>query len=86
MNTANNALPMAVNSINKVIVDTEVTPIYPVRYAYANFFEETLYENALPTDLNTLLHARTIKDGQGYIIRLLREGWVYPGQEHEKSL
>ena len=77
MNTANNALPMAVNSINKVIVDTEVTPIYPVRYAYANFFEETLHENALPTDLNTLLHARTIKDGQGYIIRLLREGWVY---------
>ncbi|GAA58246.1 hypothetical protein P20652_0097 [Pseudoalteromonas sp. BSi20652] len=77
MNTANNALPMAVNSINKVIVDTEVTPIYPVRYAYANFFEETLHENALPTDLNTLLHARTIKDGQGYIVRLLREGWVY---------
>ena len=77
MNTAKNALPMAVNSINKVIVDTEVTPIYPVRYAYANFFEETLHENALPTDLNTLLHARTIKDGQGYIVRLLREGWVY---------
>ena len=44
MNTAKNALPMAVNSINKVIVDTEVTPIYPVRYAYANFFEETLFQ------------------------------------------
>ncbi|MBU2894052.1 hypothetical protein KO495_12090 [Colwellia sp. D2M02] len=77
MNAATNNLAMAVNKTNKLIVGKKVTPIYPVRYAYANFFEETLSNSAIPVELYNLLYARTIKEGQGYIVRLLRKGWIY---------
>ncbi len=54
MNAATNNLAMAVNKTNKLIVGKKVTPIYPVRYAYANFFEETLSNSATPVELYNL--------------------------------
>ncbi|WP_411890993.1 toxin VasX [Yoonia sp. SDW83-1] len=61
--------------------DSTITPIYPVRYAYANFFEEGLEAPAPPPSLSTLIGARTVAAGNGYVIRLLREGWIYIREE-----
>jgi len=82
---------VAKNDINKFIIDTKVTPIYPVRYAYANFFEEELVEASEPPALSTLLDLDAtdnngyIRESKGYLIRLLREGWVYLREEDDEA-
>ncbi|MCJ8351184.1 toxin VasX [Moritella sp.] len=85
------AAPVAKNDMNKFIIDTKVTPIYPVRYAYANFFEEELSEASEPPTLSTLLdldasdNSGYIKESKGYLVRLLREGWVYIREEDDSA-
>ncbi|QUM89446.1 hypothetical protein HWV03_11870 [Moritella sp. 36] len=85
------AAPVAKNDINKFIIDTKVTPIYPVRYAYANFFEEELVGASEPPALSTLLDLDAtdnngyIRESKGYLIRLLREGWVYLREEDDEA-
>ncbi|EDM65984.1 hypothetical protein PE36_12152 [Moritella sp. PE36] len=85
------AAPVAKNDMNKFIIDTKVTPIYPVRYAYANFFEEELSEASEPPTLSTLLdldasdNSGYIKESKGYLVRLLREGWVYIREEDDAA-
>ncbi|MFT5879475.1 MAG: hypothetical protein ACI86X_000579, partial [Moritella sp.] len=81
----NIAAPVAINEVNKFIIDSKVTPIYPVRYAYANFFEEELSEASEPPELSTLLSATEIKESKGYLIRLLREGWIYIREEDDEA-
>ncbi|RDH41392.1 toxin VasX [Zooshikella ganghwensis] len=66
-------------------IDTKVTAIYPVRFAYANFFEESLEKAAEPPSINTMMGASTIADGKGYVIRLLRQGWVYIREEDDSA-
>lgn len=62
-----------------------ITPIYPVRYAYVNLFDE-LVAASEPPDVNTLLNATSVQASKGYAIRLLREGWVYIREEGGKDV
>jgi hypothetical protein len=69
-----------------VVIDSLIRPIYPVRYAYANFFGDDLVEPARPPALQTLLHQtnvmqKNVKATHGYVARLLRPGWVYIKEE-----
>ena len=57
-----------------------VIPIYPVRYGYANFFDEILPAQAPPT-LPEMAAASDLKETGGYLLRLLRAGWVYIKEE-----
>ncbi|WP_104040787.1 PAAR-like domain-containing protein [Vibrio hyugaensis] len=57
-----------------------VIPIYPVRYGYANFFDEILPAQAPPT-LPEMAAASGLKETGGYVLRLLREGWIYIKEE-----
>ncbi|WP_426761865.1 toxin VasX [Hafnia paralvei] len=57
--------------------DSDVKPIYPVRYAYANFFESSLQYALPPNDIKTMLSATSLRDALGYVVRLLRPGWIY---------
>ncbi|EPJ45395.1 MAG: hypothetical protein OFPII_27590 [Osedax symbiont Rs1] len=61
--------------------DTAVTPIYPVRYAYSNFLGTKLSESKNPPSVSKLMQAKTIHEGDGYIARLLRPGWIYIKEE-----
>lgn len=63
--------------------DANITPLYPVRYAYANFFTEALSEPTEPPPLPGLLGINDLQATQGYVIRLLREGWVYIREEDD---
>jgi len=73
----------ALNNINTIRIDANVTPIYPVRYAYANFFEAELAHAQNPPTISTLLNSNNLKDNDGYLLRILREGWVYIREEDD---
>ena len=64
----------------------QLTAIYPVRYAYGNFFEPTLSSAAMPPSLPSLMAADSISAGQGYLVRLLRKGWIYIREEGGSEL
>lgn len=72
---------VAIGSSNTIIIDSKVIPIYPVRYAYANFFGDSLAAAKSPPALSKLLNNTNISEGDGYIARLLRPGWVYIKEE-----
>ncbi len=72
---------VAANNINTLVIDTAVRPIYPVRYAYANFFEETLQDPVNPPPLKDLMGQTIAAQHQGYVARLLRPGWVFIREE-----
>ncbi|CAH1568236.1 conserved hypothetical protein [Vibrio jasicida] len=61
-----------------------VIPIYPVRYGYANFFDEVMPAQAPPSMLE-MNGATGLKDTGGYLLRLLREGWLYIKEESEEE-
>ncbi|NAX23277.1 PAAR-like domain-containing protein, partial [Vibrio sp. V39_P1S14PM300] len=61
-----------------------VLPIYPVRYGYANFFDTILPAQAPPT-LPEMASASGLNETGGYILRLLREGWIYIKEEGDKD-
>lgn len=61
-----------------------LTPIYPVRYAYANLFDATV-ASADPPNIDTLLASSTLQQSSGYVARLLREGWVYIREEGNEN-
>ncbi|MGR2703106.1 PAAR-like domain-containing protein [Vibrio campbellii] len=61
-----------------------VIPIYPVRYGYANFFDELMPAQAPPSMLE-MSGATGLKDTGGYLLRLLREGWLYIKEESEEE-
>ncbi|EGQ7793600.1 DUF4150 domain-containing protein [Vibrio parahaemolyticus] len=61
-----------------------VIPIYPVRYGYANFFDEVMPAQAPPSMLE-MNGATGLKDTGGYLLRLLREGWLYIKEESEED-
>ncbi|WP_341486052.1 toxin VasX [Thioclava sp. GXIMD4215] len=65
--------------------DANVTPIYPVRYAYANFFDE-LSSVSSPPAVSTFFNASNLPTTEGYVLRLLRPGWIYIKEETGKSL
>ena len=71
-------LQVGLGVLNKLVIG--VTPIYPVRYAYVNFFEEQLSAPSPPPKISTLLQGN-IHQSHGYVVRLLREGWVYIREE-----
>ncbi|MEJ2407042.1 MAG: hypothetical protein P8171_22710, partial [Candidatus Thiodiazotropha sp.] len=58
-----------------------ITPIYPVRFAYANFFKETPVAAAEPPPLSTMLGKSDPSQTQGYVARVLRPGWIYIREE-----
>ncbi|MEZ5511993.1 MAG: hypothetical protein R3F47_19225 [Gammaproteobacteria bacterium] len=51
---------VALNSLNTLVIPSRVTPIYPVRYAYANFSETLLLASDPP--LSTMLNAANVWD------------------------
>ncbi|MFV8455443.1 toxin VasX [Vibrio owensii] len=61
-----------------------VIPIYPVRYGYANFFDELMPAQA-PPSMTEMSSATELKDTGGYLLRLLREGWLYIKEESEED-
>ena len=75
----------ALNNLNSIRIDANVTPIYPVRYAYANFFESELADAKNPPTINTLLNSNDLKANDGYLLRILREGWVYIREEDDQE-
>lgn len=60
--------------------DSTVTAIYPIRYGYANLFDDVVAP-AAPPPLAQLLTANSVSEGQGYVTRLLRPGWIYIREE-----
>ncbi|MBM2578094.1 hypothetical protein JQC91_17440 [Jannaschia sp. Os4] len=60
--------------------DSTITAIYPVRYGYANLFDDVVAP-ASPPPIAQLLGATSIAGGQGYVARLLRPGWIYIREE-----
>lgn len=73
--------PVALNEVNTLVVSAIVTPIYPVRYAYANFFQESLLSPTEPPPLADMLGATDLNSTNGYVARLLRPGWIYIREE-----
>ncbi|UUM31577.1 PAAR-like domain-containing protein [Vibrio japonicus] len=61
-----------------------VIPIYPVRYGYANFFDEVMPAQA-PPSMSEMTAASGLKETGGYLLRLLREGWIYIKEESEEE-
>ncbi|WP_283126851.1 toxin VasX [Providencia stuartii] len=58
-----------------------IRPVYPVRYAYMNYFTMDLVEPQSPPPIQTLLTATSQEEAKGYAARVLREGWVYVKEE-----
>ncbi|MCU6226397.1 toxin VasX [Morganella morganii] len=58
-----------------------IRPVYPVRYAYMNYFTTELLKPQLPPSVGTLLRAESHQETGGYAARVLREGWVYVKEE-----
>lgn len=79
--TVTRTVQVALNQQNTLIIDNAVCPIYPVRYAYANFFEENLEAPARPPALKTLLNQTNMSATKGYVARLLRPSWIYIKEE-----
>lgn len=73
---------VALNSLNTLVIPSRVTPIYPVRYAYANFFAESLQPAAEPPALAQMLNKTSVSQTNGYVVRLLRPGWIYIKEEN----
>ncbi len=63
---------------------SNITPIYPVRYGYANFFD-TIMPAQAPPSMATMSSAKRLKDTGGYLLRLLREGWIYIKEESDEG-
>ena len=63
---------------------SNVMPIYPVRYGYANFFGELMPAQAPPV-MSAMQSATGLKETGGYLLRLLREGWIYIKEEGDKE-
>ncbi|AUI88526.1 hypothetical protein BS333_19635 [Vibrio azureus] len=61
-----------------------VIPIYPVRFAYADLFDEER-EPSLPPTLPEMQAASGFKETGGYILRILREGWIYIKEEGDEG-
>ncbi|NOJ24218.1 PAAR-like domain-containing protein [Vibrio coralliilyticus] len=61
-----------------------VLPIYPVRYGYANFMEEAIPAQAPPL-LCDMVGTSSVQETGGYLLRLLREGWIYIKEEGERK-
>ncbi|MCC8380911.1 toxin VasX [Xenorhabdus sp. PB30.3] len=61
--------------------DGNIKPLYPVRYAYVNFFGEEMEQPESPPDIHTLMSATTLKQSKGYAARLMRSGWIYIREE-----
>ncbi len=76
---------VALNNVNTLRIDANITPIYPVRYAYANFFEVELADAKAPPAISTLLNNLKLKDTDGYVLRILREGWLYIREEDDSE-
>ncbi|MGJ0579673.1 toxin VasX [Xenorhabdus bovienii] len=61
--------------------DSNIKPLYPVRYAYVNFFGENLVKPEAPPDIHTLMSATSLEESKGYAARLMRPGWIYIKEE-----
>jgi hypothetical protein len=72
---------VALNNTNTILIDANITPIYPVRYAYANFFDESIAQAVSPPPISDLLSDSSLSANSGYMLRLLREGWIYIREE-----
>lgn len=89
----NNNLINIVDKANSVFSDSDditkisspcyrnIRPVYPVRYAYMNFFTKDLYKPQLPPSIQDLMAATSLEQVGGYTARILREGWVYVKEE-----
>lgn len=60
--------------------DSTITAIYPVRYGYANLFDDVVQADN-PPPISQLLSATSVAGGNGYVARLLRPGWIYIREE-----
>ncbi|WP_426576469.1 toxin VasX [Xenorhabdus stockiae] len=65
------------------LCDVNIRPVYPVRYAYANFFGKTLEKAQLPPDIYTIMDQTrpSCKNKRDYVARVLRPGWIYVKEE-----
>ncbi|CDG96910.1 hypothetical protein; putative membrane protein [Xenorhabdus bovienii str. puntauvense] len=65
--------------------DANIRPVYPVRYAYMNFFGDTWIDAQLPPPINTFIDpyddSLSASVLGGYSIRMPRPGWIYVKEE-----
>ncbi|WP_338804694.1 toxin VasX [Xenorhabdus griffiniae] len=65
--------------------DVNIRPVYPVRYAYMNFFGDKQINAQLPPPISTFLdpddNSLNASVLGGYSIRLPRAGWIYVKEE-----
>ncbi len=72
---------VAIDRANTIVVSPALRPIYPVRYAYANFIGDNISAPAEPPPLAELLNKSETSQTNGYMARILRPGWVYIREE-----
>ncbi len=77
----NQKICVAPNKENKLLIDLQIKPIYPVRYAYANLFDENLTSAKKPPALSSLVDQSDVGSCDGYVARILRPGWIYIREE-----
>ncbi|WP_338803925.1 toxin VasX [Xenorhabdus griffiniae] len=65
--------------------DVNIRPVYPVRYAYMNFFGDKQINAQLPPPISTFLdpydNSLNASVLGGYSIRMPRAGWIYVKEE-----
>ncbi|MCC8366873.1 hypothetical protein J8V57_11345 [Xenorhabdus sp. PB61.4] len=65
--------------------DANIRPIYPVRYAYMNFFGDELLSAQLPPPISAFIDpyddSLSASVLRGYSIRMPRAGWIYVKEE-----
>ncbi|CDH34540.1 toxin VasX [Xenorhabdus bovienii] len=65
--------------------DANIRPVYPVRYAYMNFFGDTWIDAQLPPPISTFIDpyddSLSASVLGGYSIRMPRPGWIYVKEE-----
>ncbi|MDC9622290.1 hypothetical protein PSI22_11760 [Xenorhabdus sp. XENO-7] len=65
--------------------DANIRPVYPVRYAYMNFFGDTWIDAQLPPSISTFIDpdddSLSASVLGGYSIRMPRPGWIYVKEE-----
>ncbi|PHM37306.1 toxin VasX [Xenorhabdus innexi] len=80
---ANNYISKLDMGSTKYPCDGNIKPIYPVRYAYVNFFGKELEKPEAPPDIHTLMSAASLQESKGYAARLMRSGWIYIREEDD---
>jgi hypothetical protein len=80
---ANPATQGNIDDYKGTCVDQSITPIFPVRYSFADF--ELLETSLEYPSASKLISAKKTKDSGGMCVRMLRHGWIMIYDEDKKK-